>query len=524
MNNLKPIVLVILDGWGEWEMDKGNPLTKAKLLTIGELNRHYPKTFLQASGMAVGLPWGIRGNSEVGHQTLGSGQIIFQFLPAISSAIGDGSFFKNEVLLDSFNQVKKDKTNLHFLGLLSDGRVHSHIDHLFALLEMAKTQGLNEVFIHAVTDGRDTHPKSAKKYLDILQKKINEIGIGKIVTISGRYFTMDRNNNWDRIEKSFLAMTQGRGIKEKDVLEAVDNQYKKEITDEYLEPVVLVDKNDMPIGQVKSGDGIICFNFRKDRSRQITKAFVLPDFDGFKQPRPENVKFTCFTEYEKNLSVKTAFSLKKISTRLGEILSQAGKKQLRISETEKHAHVTYFFNGGLEEPFAGEERIMVPSKIVPTYSQVPEMSINEVTRKMLEAIEGEKYDFILVNFANPDMVAHTGNLKAAVVAAEFVDQSLRKVIRATLAKGGELIITADHGNIEEMVNIYTGEIDTQHSKNPVPCWYVSADSYREDRTMESNNLEIEGMLVDIAPTILELMDISRPKEMIGRSLIKVFKD
>jgi 2,3-bisphosphoglycerate-independent phosphoglycerate mutase len=519
----KPIVLVILDGWGEWDIEKGNPCVRAKLPLIDKLNAHYPKIYLQASGLAVGLPWGVRGNSEVGHQTIGSGQIIFQFLPTISAAIGEGSFFKNEALLGAFEWAKKNNSDLHVLGLLSDGSVHSHIEHLFALLEMAKNREVKEVYIHAITDGRDTHPQSAKKFIDLLENKIKEIGIGKIATLSGRFFTMDRNNNWDRIEKSFLAITSGIGIKEKNTHEAIDNQYARNIFDEYLEPVVLTDDQDGPIGLIKDNDAIVCFNFRKDRSRQITGAFVKPDFKEFKQAKvPKNIKYVCFAPYEEGLPVDVAFHEQEITARLGEVLSKNWKRQLRISETEKYAHVTYFFNGGMEEPFFYEDRILIPSKQVKTYADAPEMSATEITDKLLEAMSKNNYDFILVNYANSDMVGHTGNYPAAVKALEHVDGCLERLIEAVFAKGGELIITADHGNVEEMVNIYTGEPDTQHSKNVVPCWYVSPDSWIENPD-HPKKIEAEGLLADLAPTVLDLLGFEKHPLMVGSSLLKSFK-
>ncbi|MDD5527492.1 MAG: 2,3-bisphosphoglycerate-independent phosphoglycerate mutase [Patescibacteria group bacterium] len=519
----KPIVLVILDGWGEWDIEKGNPFVKAKLPVIEELNAHYPKIYLQASGMAVGLPWGVRGNSEVGHQTIGSGQIVFQFLPTISSAVSDGSFFKNEALLAAFEWAKKNNSNLHVLGLLSDGAVHSHIEHLFALLEMAKNNKVKEVFIHAITDGRDTHPQSAKKFLTMLENKIKEIGLGKIATISGRYFTMDRNNNWDRIEKSFLALTAGIGITEKNAHEAIDSQYERGIFDEYLEPVILTADNGEPVALIKENDAVICFNFRRDRSRQITKAFVKADFKEFKRAkRPQNIKFVCFAPYEEGLPVEVAFVEQQITVRLGEILAKNWKRQLRISETEKYAHVTYFFNGGMEEPFFYEDRILIPSKQVRTYADAPEMSATEITEKLIAAMGKNNYDFILVNYANSDMVGHTGNYAASVRALEHVDGCLEKLISAVVAKGGELIITADHGNVEELLNIYTGEPDTQHSKNVVPCWYVSAGS-RIEKTDSAKKIEAGGLLVDLAPTILDLLGLEKNSEMTGSSLLRQFE-
>ena len=518
----KPIVLVILDGWGEWDIEKGNPFFRAKLPLIAELNNHCPKVYLQASGMAVGLPWGVRGNSEVGHQTIGSGQILFQFLPTITAAIGEGSFFKNQALINAFNWSLKNNSNLHVLGLLSDGAVHSHIEHLFALLEMAKKYKVKEVFIHVVTDGRDSHPQSAKKYLILLENKIREIGIGKIATLSGRFFIMDRNNNWDRVEKSFLALTAGIGIKEINAHEAIDNQYARGIFDEYLEPVILTGEDGQPVGLIKNNDAVICYNFRKDRSRQITKAFVTPDFKEFKQAKvPVNIKYVGFASYEENSSAEAAFQQQEITVRLGEVLAKNWKRQLRIAETEKYAHVTYFFNGGMEEPFLYEDRILIPSKQVKTYADAPEMSAAEITDKLIEAMKNN-YDFILVNYANSDMVGHTGNYNAAVQALEYMDGCLEKLIKAVFAKGGELIITADHGNVEEMLNVYNGEPDTQHSKNVVPCWYVSQDNKLEKQE-SVKKIEAGGLLIDLAPTVLDLLDMEKPAQMIGSSLIRQFK-
>jgi 2,3-bisphosphoglycerate-independent phosphoglycerate mutase len=516
----KPVVMVILDGWGEWDIEKGNPLKKAKMPTIERLDSHYPKTYLQASGMAVGLPWGVRGNSEVGHQTIGSGQIIFQYLPTISTAIGEGSFFKNEALLSSFEWVKQNNSDLHVFGLLSDGAVHSHIDHLFAFLEMAKSNNVREVFVHVVTDGRDTHPQSARNFLAMLKRKMSEAGIGKIATMSGRHYAMDRNNNWDRTKKVFLAMTAGEGLKALDTDSSLDEQYASNVFDEYLEPVVLVNEEDRPIGTIKDNDALVCYNFRKDRSRQIIKAFVMDDIYELRDVvRPKNIKCVCFTQYEEGLPVDIAFAPQEITVRLGEVLSKNWKRQLRIAETEKYAHVTYFFNGGAEQPYFYEDRILVPSKKVSTYAEIPEMSGAEVTDKLVEAIENHSYDFILVNYANTDMVGHTGDFQAAVKAAEFIDSCLERVIEATIKKGGQMLITADHGNIEEMLNIYTGEPDTQHSKNPVPCWYVSVDGFMERKEVFDGKIEAQGMLVDLAPTVLEMLGIEKPVGMIGHSLL-----
>jgi len=520
MNISKPVCLVILDGWGESKNTVGNAIANAKLPTIEYLNKYYPKVLLQASGLAVGLPWGTAGNSEVGHQTLGTGQIIYQNLPLIDKAIDDGSFLQNPVLLETIEWTKKNNSSLHLLGLLSDGSVHSHINHLLSLLELAKSQNIDKVFMHLITDGRDSPPKSAKKYLEIVLAEIKTMQLGQIATIIGRYYAMDRNENWDRTEKAFLAFTQGIGILTNNPLSALENQYQQKITDEYLEPIIISDQQNQPLGLIKENDAVICFNFRQDRSRQITKAFVLPDFDKFQKAlRPKNLKFTCFTEYEKNLPADIAFPKQEISSCLGKILSDAQKKQLRIAETEKYAHITYFFNNGAENPLPEEDRILIPSKNAKSYDQIPQMSANEITEKLIEAIAEKNYDFILINYANPDMIGHTGNFKAGIKAIETVDTCLKKIIQTILKKSGCLIITADHGNVEEMINLKTYEKDTKHSTNPVPCWFVAENNKQERLFSEQNSVEVSGMLIDIAPTILEILNFPKPAEMIGKSLL-----
>ena len=521
----KPVVLVILDGWGEWENRKGNPFFQAKLPTVNKLDSFYPKTKLQASGIAVGLHWGEVGNSEVGHQTIGTGQVICQLLPTINAQIKSGTFFKNEIILNAFKYAKENNSKIHLMGLVSDGGVHSHLDHLFALIDFAKKSEVKDLYIHAFTDGRDTAPKSAKKYIVKLREVLKRAGVGKIATLSGRYFAMDRNDNWDRTEKTFSAMTKGDGKHEKDPLEAIDYQYKKEVTDEYLRPVNIIEENDKPIGLVEDNDVVIFFNFRKDRARQITKAFSLKEFNHFKDSkRPKNIKFICFTEYEKNLPVDVLFSPQKITTRMGEIISNQKMKQLRIAETEKYAHVTYFFNGGKEKPFAGEDRIMIPSKNHASYAEIPEMSANEVTDKLVSLVDEDKYDFILVNYANSDMVGHTGNFEAGVKCLEIMDKCLERLVKKVLTKKGCLLITADHGNIEEMLDTRTGEIDTKHSVNPVPCWLVTPDNHRKKPGKKISEIGVEGILIDVTATTLDLLGIERPKEINGESLLKLFSE
>lgn len=520
----KPVVLVVLDGWGEWNNDQGNPIPISNLPTIDKLNRYYPKTLLQASGMSVGLPWGIFGNSEVGHQTMGTGQIIYQFLPVITASIENGKFFENETLLEAIAWTKKHNSKLHFLGMISNGAVHSHIDHLEALLELAKEQDVEDVFIHGITDGRDTAPKIATEFIQKINKKTNSLGIGKIATLVGRYFTMDRNKNWDRVEKGFLAMTQSEGMQAKDPIAAIEQQYKKDTTDEYLEPIVITDDEGAPVGQIGDKDAVVFFNFRKDRARQITEAFIS---DGFKEfevdTRPKDLMFSCFSEYKKGLCPNIVFPPQVITTRVGQILEENNMKQLRIAETEKFAHVTYFFNGGAEKPYVGEDRIPVLSKNVTSYAEAPEMSAFEVTDKLVEAIKTKSYDFVLVNYANPDMVGHTGDINAAVTALETTDKCLGELITTVLEKNGCLLITADHGNVEEMTNLRTGERDTEHSTNPVPCWFINSQNHRDSPLKKVDLPPIGGMLVDLAPTLLDLFEIKKEPEMTGQSLLNTLK-
>lgn len=526
MANQKPVVLVVLDGWGEWNNEQGNPIPISNLPTIDKFNRYYPRTLLQASGMSVGLPWGIYGNSEVGHQTMGTGQIIYQFLPVITASIESGKFFDNKHLLKAVEWVKDHGSNLHFMGMISNGAVHSHIDHLNALLEFANEQKLENVFIHGITDGRDTAPKAAIDFIQQIENKAEHLGVGKIASLVGRYFTMDRNKNWDRIEKGFRAMTEGEGAKETDAIKGIEKQYDENITDEYIKPIIITDSDGEPIGNIKDNDAVIFFNFRKDRARQITQAFEQPNFDRFKDAKEiKDVMFSCFSEYEKGLCENIVFPAQEITTRLGQIFEENKLSQLRIAETEKFAHVTYFFNGGAEKPYKGEDRIPVLSKSVTSYAEAPEMSAREVTDKLIDALEDKKknYDFVLVNYANPDMVGHTGDITAAVKALEFTDKCLDRLVTTVLKQNGCLIITADHGNVEEMTNLRTGERDTEHSTNPVPCWYITAENHRNEPLTELSLPPIEGMLVDLAPTILELLEIPRDPEMTGQSLLDVLK-
>jgi 2,3-bisphosphoglycerate-independent phosphoglycerate mutase len=520
----KPVVLVILDGWGLSSSTQGNILKTTLLPTFEKINNFFPMTTLQASGISVGLPWGECGNSEVGHITLGAGKIIYQNLPRISLAIQDGSFSKNKTLLDIFEKTLKNKGGLHLMGLVGTGSVHSYLDHIFALLEMAKKQGIENVFIHAFTDGRDSAPTSGAKNIQDMKEKMEAIGAGKFATICGRNWAMDRNNNWDRVEKAYSMLVEGKGEQIEDPIKYLQDSYVKGITDEYIEPGV-INENGKPVALFKDNDSVIFFNFREDRARELTAAFTVPGFEKFPRKKQLKLEFATMTEYEKDLPVDIVFSKEEIHNGLGEVLSKNKKKQFRISETEKYAHVTYFFNGGKEDPWPDEDRVLIPSPSVSKFDESPEMSSPKITEKILEVVEQKKYDFILVNYANADMVGHTGNEKACIEAVKSLDKSLSLIIPAVLKVGGCLLITADHGNIEELKNSNTGQINTEHSTNPVPLWYVNPDN-NKNKTPEEikiDETEIGGLLSDIAPTILDIMEVEKPAEMSGGSLLSVLK-
>lgn len=517
----KPVMLVILDGWGIGEENKGNPISNDELPTFKKLDEYYPKIAIQASGISVGLPWGEPGNSEVGHMALGSGKVIYQNMPRITIAIQNGEFFKNEVFLKAITEAKKNKSAIHLMGLLGHGSVHSTLDHIYALLEMMRDQKMEKVFLHVFTDGRDSAPNSGVEAIKELNQRIKKYGVGKIATVSGRYFAMDRNNNWDRVEKAYKMMVESEGEKIENIEKYLTDSYKKEIYDEYIEPAV-VTENGEPVGQIKDGDSIIFFNYREDRARQITKAFTVPSFSKFPVFKFKKLFFATMTQYEENLPVEVAFLPIEITMCLGKILSENKLSQLRIAETEKFAHVTYFFNGGDENPFLGEDHIIIPSKDVSSFDKVPEMSASEITEKVLQNIERDKYDFILLNFANADIVGHTGNKEAAKKALSTIDDCMEKIIKAIISSGGCLLITADHGNVEEMLDLHTGEKDTEHSANPVPLWYVTPDNFRAS-PKEETQPEISGILSDVAPTILDIMGIEKPEDMTGESLLGFLK-
>ncbi|MDD2320586.1 MAG: 2,3-bisphosphoglycerate-independent phosphoglycerate mutase [Geobacteraceae bacterium] len=507
----KPLLLMILDGWGVSPNRENNSIAIAEPPVMGRLCREYPYTELQASGMAVGLPEGQMGNSEVGHLNIGAGRIVYQDLTRITKAIADGSFFRNPVLLDCLAKTRAAGGRIHLAGLLSDGGVHSHNTHLYALLDLARREGLTDVFVHCFLDGRDTPPMSAAEYLSSLEEEMKKIGVGRIATIMGRYYAMDRDNRWERVEQAYNAMVLGEGHAAESALQAIRKSYEDGKSDEFVLPAVIHDENG-PVGTIRNGDSFIFFNFRSDRAREITRAFTDKAFSGFTPAsRPEFASYVCMTEYDETFGLPVAFAPEELKKIFGEVISAAGLHQLRIAETEKYAHVTFFFNGGNEAPFPGEERVLIPSpKEVATYDLKPEMSAAQVTAELLARLDEKRYDFIVLNFANPDMVGHTGVLAAAVKAIAAVDECVGTLVDKVLSLGGNLLITADHGNAESMVD-ENGNPHTAHTCNRVPLVLVGD---------AGKGLQLRsGVLADIAPTVLDLLGIAKPAEMTGSSLL-----
>ena len=504
-----PVALVILDGWGIGKPgDPNDAIAVANTPRMDGLLAKYPHTSLACSGEAVGLPDGQMGNSEVGHLNIGAGRVVYQELTRITKAIREGDFFTNDVLLDVIAKAKAAGGALHLMGLLSDGGVHSHNSHLYALLELAKKQGLKDVYVHAFLDGRDVPPSSAVEFIEALEAKIAEIGIGKIATVSGRYYAMDRDKRWDRVELAYLAIGCGEGNKAASAVECVKASYANEKTDEFVVPTVIGDYAGM-----KENDGVIFFNFRPDRARELTHVFTDVEFDGFNRKQGYvKLAFATMTQYEKGLNVEIAYKPQTLTNTFGEVLRDHALKQLRIAETEKYAHVTFFFNGGVEAPLEGEQRILVPSPKVATYDLQPEMSAIEVTDKVVAEIEAKNHDVIILNYANGDMVGHTGVIPAAIQAVETVDTCVGRLVDAILKVGGTVCITADHGNADQMVDPETGGPFTAHTTNKVPFIVVGADQV-------GKNVH-EGRLADIAPTLLDLAGIAVPAEMTGKSLLK----
>ena len=508
----KPVVLMVLDGYGLNDRTDGNAIAMAKTPVMDKLMAECPFVQGQASGLAVGLPDGQMGNSEVGHMNIGAGRIIYQDLTRITKSIEDGDFFENKGLMAAIENCKKNDSDLHLWGLLSDGGVHSHITHLYGLLELAKKNGLSKVFVHAFLDGRDTPPASGKDFVAQLEEKMAEIGVGKIASLSGRYYAMDRDNNWDRVQKAYDSLVKGEGVKATSAVKAMEDSYAQDVTDEFVLPTVITDEAGNPLSVVKDNDSVIFFNFRPDRAREITRAFCDDKFTGFDRDFLK-LTYVCFKDYDETIPNKIiAFEKEVISNTFGEYLAKCGKKQLRLAETEKYAHVTFFFNGGVEDPNADEFRLLVNSpKDVATYDLKPEMSAPEVGMDLVEAIKSDKYDVIVINFANPDMVGHTGVIPAAVAAVERIDGLVGDAVEAVKEVGGVMFICADHGNAEKMIDYETGEPHTAHTTNPVPFILVNAEP--------DMKLREGGCLADIAPTLLEIMGLEQPAEMTGKSLI-----
>lgn len=507
----KPVALIILDGFACREETKGNAVAQANKPNFDRYWKQFPHTQLKASGEAVGLPEGQMGNSEVGHLNIGAGRIVYQSLTRVNKSIREGEFFENETFLEVIKHVNEKKSSLHVYGLLSDGGIHSHIEHLFALIDLAKKEGVEKLYIHGFLDGRDVGPTSADVYITALQDKLANTGLGQIATIHGRYYAMDRDKRWERVEKSYRAMVYGEGLQYKDPLEALEDSYKNGIHDEFVLPSVMTNEDGSPVSTIEDNDGIIFFNFRPDRAIQMSQVFTNEDFRGFDRgdKHPRDLHYVCLTHFSETVQGFVAFKPANLDNTLGEVLSQQGYKQLRIAETEKYPHVTFFFSGGREAEFPGEERILIDSPKVATYDLKPEMSAYEVTEALLAEIEADKHDAIILNFANPDMVGHSGMLEPTVKAIEAVDECLGKVVDAILAKGGAAIISADHGNADEVITLEDKPM-TAHTTNPVPVIV----------TQEGVELREDGILADLSPTLLALLGGVQPKEMTGRSLIK----
>ncbi|MFC1640619.1 2,3-bisphosphoglycerate-independent phosphoglycerate mutase [Patescibacteria group bacterium] len=515
------VVLMVLDGYGVAPPSRGNAIASSDMPYYRELIREYPYANLQAAGEAVGLPWGEMGNSEVGHMNIGMGRIMYQELPRINNGIRDGSFYKNEVLLKAINHVKQHKSKLHMVGLLSNGIVHSSDEHLYQLLALAKSQGIDQAYVHAIMDGRDTPPKSGVEFVNRFHQQAKKLGIGVLASCAGRFYSMDRDNRWERIEKGYQAMT-GLAPKTDDVIQHLTRQYEKGNSDENIDPVVLINEVGGPIGAVGKDDAVIYFNFRSDRARQLTKAFVLPGFEKFERgPQIENLMFVAMVEYEAGLPVEIAFPPDVPENALSKVISDSGLYQVHIAETEKFAHVTNFFDGSLGQAYPNEDFVLIPSPSVDDYSEAPEMSAPEITRKAVERLSSGKYNFYVINFANADMVGHTGNMEATREALQYLDQSIKEIVTTTLSVNGVCVITADHGNAEDMFDPESGEASKEHTANPVPFVLISNDVRQPDspKTMNIESQTPIGLLSDVAPTILELYRIQLPPVMTGRSLL-----
>ena len=507
----KPLLLMILDGWGINSDNDSNAIARAKTPNMTRLCAEYPMSQIDGSGMSVGLPAGQMGNSEVGHTNIGAGRVVYQDLTRISKSIDDGDFFENPALVECMQKTREGSGRLHLAGLLSDGGVHSHDTHLYALIDLAKRQGVREVFVHCLLDGRDTPPQSGIDYLERLQGEMTRLSFGRIATVIGRYYAMDRDNRWDRVEKAYRAIVFGEGNPFPSAEEAIRESYREGVTDEFVLPSVMM-QGGVPVGRLSDGDGFIFFNFRSDRAREITRTFTDEEFNGFpREFRPQLAAYVCMTSYDETFGLPVAFANEELVNIFPEVISNAGLTQLRIAETEKYAHVTFFFNGGRENPFPGEDRALIPSpKEVSTYDQKPEMSAYQVTEELLKRLDEEKYDVIILNFANADMVGHTGIFSAAVKAVEAVDACVGRLVAKVREKGGITIITADHGNAETMKDEHGGP-HTAHTCELAPV--VLVDDSRKGARLR------KGVLADLAPTMLDLLGLPQPPEMSGKTLL-----
>jgi len=516
----RTIILLILDGWGIGRKDYTNPIHQSKLPNISYIKTHYWVGSLQASGIAIGLPWGEEGNSEVGHLTLGAGKVLYQHFPRITLAIKSGEFFKNSALLGAIEHVKKNNSALNLIGLLTDGAVHAAFDHLAALIELAAKNNIRKVNLHLISDGRDSPPTSLLSLLERLKRVTEQFGVGKLASISGRFYAMDRDEHWERIKKAYKAMV-GEGTPLSNLEEKIKEEYQKDLNDEFIEPVIIGPE----INPISENDAVILFNFREDRMKEITEVLTNPVFDKFPTKQFKNLYVVTMTNYGDKFKVPVAFPPQIVEVPLGKVLSDGGRNQLRVAETEKYAHVTYFFNGLIEKPFENEYRILFPSKNVARHDEFPEMLAREISARVIESIEEGGYDFILANFANPDMIAHTGNYDAALRALEVVDEEVGRILKAVTAKDDVLIITSDHGNVEQMLSPLTALSETKHDPNPVPIYLIAKEFERvkDEKSAEDVERRVIGLLSDVAPTVLELMGIPRPKEMSGQSLINILR-
>lgn len=523
----RPVVLIILDGWGVAPDSDGNAITRAKIPNYLNYLKNYPASLLYASGVEVGLLFGEMGNSEVGHLNIGAGRIYYQSCPRLNQEISDGSFFTNPAFLQAIEHVKKNNSTLHLMGLLSNGNVHASSEHLYALLELCERHKIskNNVAIHAFLDGRDCIYNSGKQFVAELEDKIKDIGVGQIASLCGRFYAMDRENRWERVEQAYQAIAQGKASRAAaSANEAVKNSYTQKNYDEEFIPTVIT-RGSQPVAIVNNNDAVIFYNFRPDRARELTKAFILPGFNKFERPYFKNLFFVTMMEYEKDLPVVVAYLPIVVRNSLAEVISRAGLTQTHIAETSKYAHVTIFLNGTIETPFPGEDRTLVPSQSVASYADAPEMSALLITKEVVKALSKKKYDFIVINFANADMVGHSGNLTATIKGVETVDKCLGEIVERVLAQGGVSIITADHGNAEEEMNLQTGEIDKEHSNNPVPLIIIGKDFLGQagpGGDAPEGDLSLKpptGVLADVAPTVLSLLGVDKPDEMTGESLI-----